>query len=64
MGRTDAVVRILAGLCANPSVIGHNARCGWKPVNCTEQQLVEYAEYLADLALSLEKACLPVPALL
>jgi len=48
VGRLEIASRILAGLCANPSVIAHNHNCGWSLVNCTDADLAGYAVSLAD----------------
>ena len=60
--RLAAASRILAGLCANPAVIGHNARQGFSPVNCDYDDLSALAvDLTADLITTLEKAK-PTPA--
>ena len=48
VGRLEIASQILAGLCANPSVIAHNHNCGWSLVNCTDADLAGYAVSLAD----------------
>lgn len=42
----------LAGLCANPNVIGHNPHCGFAPVNCQYGDIADLAVVLADVALA------------
>ena len=54
VGRIELASRILAGLCANPSVIAHNRNCGWSLVNCTDADLAGYAVSLADALVSAE----------
>ena len=54
VGRIELASRILAGLCANPSVIAHNHNCGWSLVNCTDADLAGYAVSLADALVSAE----------
>ena len=61
VGRIELASRILAGLCANPSVIAHNHNCGWSLVNCTDADLAGYAVSLADALVSAE-ANAPNPA--
>jgi hypothetical protein len=60
VGRLEIASRILAGLCANPSVIAHNHNCGWSLVNCTDADLAGYAVSLAD-ALIADDANTPNP---
>ena len=62
VGRLEIASRILAGLCANPSVIAHNHNCGWSLVNCTDADLAGYAVSLAD-ALIAADANTPNPAI-
>ena len=62
VGRLEIASRILAGLCANPSVIAHNHNCGWSLVNCTDADLAGYAVSLAD-ALIAADANTPNPSL-
>ena len=54
VGRLEIASRILAGLCANPSVIAHNHNCGWSLVNCTDADLAGYAVSLANALISAE----------
>lgn len=41
--------QVLAGFCANPAIFSANGVTGWKLVNSSESDLVEYAIYLADI---------------
>lgn len=42
----------MQGMCANPSIIGPNARCGWDYVNCTPSGLAQAAMVQADAQLA------------
>ena len=59
--RSEIASRILAGLCANPSVIAHNHNCGWSLVNCTDSDLAGYAVSLADTLIAALAASTPNP---
>ncbi len=53
--RRQALARCaMQGLCANPSVFASNAQCGWKLVNCDEDQLTMYCFMLADKQIAFE----------
>lgn len=51
-----ATIEIMKGLVSNPSVIAHNATCGWSLVNCNDDQLAGYAVKLASHAIEAVKA--------
>ena len=59
--RSEIASRILAGLCANQSVIAHNHNCGWSLVNCTDADLAGYAVSLADALMAALAASTPNP---
>jgi hypothetical protein len=43
--------KALQGFCANPAVFASNGMSGWDLVNCTEDQLAEVCNRLADAML-------------
>ena len=43
--------QIMAGFCANPAVFASNPMNGWALVNGTVEQLVEYADHIAEAML-------------
>jgi hypothetical protein len=48
MTRSEMAATILAGLVSNPSIIQPCDRAGWNLVNCTNEQLAQFAIELAD----------------
>lgn len=53
--------KALQGFCANPAVFANNGMSGWALVNCTEEQLAQVCQRLADAMLKAREACLPTP---
>jgi hypothetical protein len=53
--RDYAAFKALQGFCANPAVCAANGMSGWGLVNCTEEQLSDYAYFLADAMLKARK---------
>jgi hypothetical protein len=49
--RDCAALKALQGFCANPAVFSANGMTGWGLVNCSEEQLTNYAYFLADAML-------------
>ena len=49
--KTYATIKIMAALCANPSVFQQCPLKGWTLANATPEQLADYAAYLADEAI-------------
>jgi hypothetical protein len=49
--RDYGAFKALQGFCANPAVFAANGISGWGLVNCTEEQLSNYAYFLADAML-------------
>lgn len=46
--RLAVASRILAGLLANPNVVGYNPHRGWALVNATHDDMVAHAVRFAD----------------
>lgn len=47
--KKEMTVQILAGLCANPSIIQPCSQIGFRLANCSWEQLVKHAFDLANL---------------
>lgn len=45
----------LAGFYANPAAFAANSRSGWALVNCSESQLIDYCNVLADTLIAASK---------
>ncbi len=43
--------QVMQGFCANPAVFASNPMSGWALVNGTVEQLVEYADHIAETML-------------
>lgn len=54
----DASKQIMAGLLANPNIVGYDPGCGWSPVNTTWFDLADFAVHLAQ-KLEDANACQP-----
>lgn len=53
--RDEFAGKALQGFCANPSVFAANQMNGWALVNCTNEDLADYAYVLARLMLEARK---------
>ena len=47
--RQQVAATILAGLLSNPNIVAACPRRGWGVANCSERQLVEYADWLSKI---------------
>lgn len=50
--RDHCAIEVIKGLMANPNVVGHNPACGWALVNCTMDDIAEFAHKQADAMLA------------
>lgn len=55
----ENAARILAGLVANPNVVGHHPGCGWAPVNTS---FTDLARLSVDIARDIECCANTKPA--